>query len=258
MSDPDYTLGLWGEFKKSAAYTGHLTWYLLRVLLYICLVSGLSLIVLGIILGTLTPPMSLGNGRYFAQNAWLQSAHSIGLAMYSYAKDNEGNYPDGKSSTEVFQKLVDGGYITDLSIFYIPLPGKIKAESGQKLLKPENICWDVTSGADSHDPGGLPLVFMTGYKLAYASGSVAVPLIKPYPQFGFETLIWDNWRHGRRSIFGSGPSPGIAVYYLDNHAAFLLLNTPSNSDGSIHNIIPSDFKPDGKTYRQLTPEGTLP
>jgi hypothetical protein len=32
---------------------------------------------------------------------------------------------------------------------------------------------------------------------------------------------------------------------------------PTVADGTIPNIVPLDFKPDGKTYRQLTPDGVL-
>jgi hypothetical protein len=97
---------------------------------------------------------------------------------------------------------------------------------------------------------------MTGYKVTYAPGASAVPLIKPYPQFGLEPLTWDNWWHGE-SLFGSAPSPGITVYYKANNSVFIILDTAANSDGSIHNIVSPDFKSDGKTYRQLRPDGPL-
>ncbi len=247
MSDPDYTLGLWEEFKKSAAYT----WRLFRPVLKVCLYFGIFVIISLVLFG---PPMP-GGIKYPAHSAWMQTGRSIGLAMYSYANDNEGNYPDGNSSTEVFQKLLDGGYVVDPSIFFISLPGKTKPVTGQKL-RPENVCWDVTSGANAHSPDGLPVVFMTGYKLTYAAGGSAVPILKPYPHFGLAPLTWDNWRHAQ-SLFASAPSPGIAVFYKGNNATFLLLDTPANSDGTIHNMIPPNFKPDGKTYRQLTPDGPL-
>jgi hypothetical protein len=80
----------------------------------------------------------------------MQQGRQIGQMMFSYSTDNFQNsnaYPDGKSSTEVFQKLLDGNYAADPAIFYVPLPGKVKPIAGQKL-KPENVCWDVTSGVD--------------------------------------------------------------------------------------------------------------
>jgi len=169
------------------------------------------------------------------RDALMQQCRQIGMMMFSYAADNAANnnvYPDGKSSTEVFQKLLDNGYCTDPSIFYIPLPGKTPPKAGQKL-KPENVCFDVTSGADSDASDGLPLVFVTGYKVTYAPGGAAVPLIKPYPS-------------------------AMIVFYKNNSAKVLLPATTENSEGSIPNFIPANFDPKGKTYHQLTPDGVLP
>jgi len=75
------------------------------------------------------------------QSPNVQSGHAIGLALYSYANEHGGNYPSGVSSTEVFQILLDGGYATNPRIFYVPMPGKIDPQAGQKL-KPENVGWD--------------------------------------------------------------------------------------------------------------------
>lgn len=141
MNDPDYTLGLWGELKRSVAYA----WHISRPLLKVCFV----LYILFILAGTCLGPWPSGI-RYSAHNAWMQQGRQIGQMMFSYSTDNFQNsnaYPDGKSSTEVFQKLLDGNYAADPAIFYVPLPGKVKPIAGQKL-KPENVCWDVTSGVD--------------------------------------------------------------------------------------------------------------
>jgi len=105
------------------------------------------------------------------QNALLQCSHGIGLAMYAYANDNNGKYPTGNSSTEVFQKLVDRGYVTAPSIFYTSFVGiRSKSPANSNKLKPENVCWDVTVPADMNvsDPS-LPLVFTTGYRIEYLS-----------------------------------------------------------------------------------------
>jgi hypothetical protein len=175
----------------------------------------------------------INNGLKQARaNAQMQQGRQIGQCMLSYATDHYGNYPDGKSSTEIFQKLLDENYVTDPGIFYLPLSGKIQPVAGQKL-KPENVCYDVTSGVDSNSSDLLPLVFITGYKVMYAPGGAAVPLVKPCPL-------------------------GIAIFYKGNNAIFLRSATVENPDGSIPNFIPSDFDPKGKTYRQLTPDGPLP
>ena len=59
----------------------------------------------GIAIGPIT------NGIHKAKEAAsMQMARAIGLAMFAYASDHNGAYPDGKTSTEVFQKLIDEKY----------------------------------------------------------------------------------------------------------------------------------------------------
>ena len=187
------------------------------------------------------------------QSAGVQEAHALGLAMYSYANDNNGNYPDGKSSTEVFQKLVDGGYVTDTSLFYIPAPGKIKALPGQKL-KPENVCWDVTGGLTNNSPGELPLLFLTGYRVSYTPGGTAVPIADATV---LASRTWSQWRDGEPEpsrVF----SDGADVFYVNNSAVYITRTTAPDGTIAIQNFISADYKPDGKTYVQLTPDGPLP
>jgi len=164
------------------------------------------------------------------EETWVEQAHEISLALFACALDNGGAYPDGQSSTEVFQKLLDGKYVPDPAVFYLDLPGKSKAGPGQKL-KPENVCFDLTSGLDSSAPDGLPVVFLTGYKVTYSPGTPAVPLAKPFV-------------------------PGIVVAYKSDAAKFMKIDTTAGPDGSVPNFIPPTFDAQGKTYRQLTPDGS--
>ena len=191
-----------------------------------CWVLGMVLLVMlaGTALGPIAPSIKTAK-----ESAAIQQLHAIGLAMYAYANDHKQAYPDGKSSTEVFQKLIDEGYVTDPSIFYVSYEGKVRAKAGQQL-KPENVCFDVTAGVDSNSPSELPLIFLTGYKLTYKPGAAATALFRIFPD-------------------------GIAVFYTNHSANFLKTR---NADGSVPRFIPPEFKPDGKTYRQLTPDGTLP
>jgi hypothetical protein len=196
----------------------------------------------------------IGGMQQASHNAAMQQARMVGQLMFSYAIDNTDHnnaYPDGNSSTEVFQKLIDGGYCSDPSIFYIPLPGKTPAAPGQKL-KPENVCFDVTSLGGANPPDAIPLLFMTGYKVTYAPRASAVPIIKPYPKYW--TRTWSQWWQG---IPEPNPaSPGMAIFYKGNNAVFIVLDT--DAGGIIKNFISPDYKPDGHTYRQLTPDGVLP
>jgi len=197
-----------------------------------------------------------GNGITQARESpELQQVRSINLMLFSCANDNNQKYPDGKNSTEVFQKLIDGDYCSDPTVFYLPLPGKTKPIKGQKL-KPENVSFDVTSGIDSTSPDLLPTVFMTGYRVTYAPSGTAAPIIKPYPQYGTEPLSWSEWWNGKSER--RTPPPGIGVAYKNNSAVFFKLVDAESGNGVVPHFISPDFKPDGRTYRQLTPDGVLP
>ena len=114
----------------------------------------------------------------------------------------------------------------------------------------------MTSGLTLRSPTELPVVFLTGYKITYAPGSPAVPIIKRYPQFGGTYRTWSEWWNNDWPMGNVGP--GLAVYYMNNSAMWKNLEPTPNDDGSIPNFISPDFRPDGKTYRQLTPDGVLP
>ena len=154
----------------------------------------------------------------------VQKARMIGLAMFEYAGDHDGAYPDGRTSTEVFQKLLDGKYITDPGIFYFTMPGKFPALSGR--LSAENVCYDVTSGITKDSSSAVPIVFSEGYHVTYASGATA----EPDPDT-------------------KAPFPGIAVAYKNNSARFL----DARPDGTVPDWISFAFISDKKTYGQLKP-----
>jgi hypothetical protein len=249
VRDTEYTLGLSGELKRSVSDS----WRLLRPLVIGLVAFFLFFWGLGVRLGPAghpTPGMS--------------QAAAIGAAMEQYAETHDGKYPQGKSSTEIFQTLLDE-YKYDPETFYLPLPGKVQPVPGEKL-KPENVSFDVTAGADPNSPDWLPLVFTTGFKVTYAPGGSAIPL-KPYP------CLMRFWlRHSpERPV--RGHETGIAVYYKGLGTVFLpagteaykgpdsiiiTFNAADKFDGSLANFVPPAFKPDGKVYQQLTPDGQLP
>ena len=170
-------------------------------------------------------------------NRTIQASHAIGLAMYAYANDNAGKYPTGKSSTDVFQQLIDGEYVSDPKIFYIEelhIPGKRPATS--KKLKPENVCWDVTAPLELSSDPSLPLLFITGFKMNYIPGGSAVP--RPAP------------------TSSSVVHAGIYVFYVNNSTMFRV--NDGKPDEIVPNVVDPSFKPSGKTYIQLTPDGSLP
>ena len=184
----------------------------------------MALAILDILFFVVSPP-DMGGIRQVPMSAIVQNAHALGIALYSYANDNGEIYPDGKSST------------------------------------PENVSWDVVVTADSSSPEELPLLFMTGYKVtAFAPGASAVPLVKPFPRFGwvsFRNRRWIDWLLDRPT-FHWADQGGLAVSYKNHDSAFENIGTAPDGTASIPNFISPDYKPDGKTYRQLTPDGPLP
>jgi GYF domain 2 len=180
----------------------------------------------GIALGPITKGIEKAK-----ESAAMQQTRAIALAMFAYANDHKGEYPDGKTSTEVFQKLLDEGYIADPSIFYIvSMPGKTKATSHK--LTADNVCFDVTSGVTADSSEDLPVVFSTGYTVSYFSG--AIPM---------------------RDTSEQPPFPGIAVAYKSNRSQIL---TPSShplehADLDLDHFIPATFDPGTKSYQQLKP-----
>ncbi len=144
-------------------------------------------------------------------------------AIVTIGKSNAG----ATTSTEVFQKLLDGKYITDPSVFFIiGMPGKVKAAPGARLTA-ENVCFDVTSGATNDSSGKLPLVFTTGYEVDYTNGGTIMP----------------------RLSGPASPFPGIAVGYRDGSARFL----PFTLATTTTQIIPQGTELGGDTYWQLKP-----
>jgi len=141
-----------------------------------------------------------------------------------YASDHGGAYPDGQTSTEVFQKLIDEKYIFDPTVFYFPMKGKTKP-TGTKLTA-DNVCFDLTSGVTAKSSKSLPIVFTTGYNITYAAGTGA----------NSDTTGHDDLK-------------GIAVTYLNGSSSF----QAAAETGAVPNFVDSGFDSTGATYRQLKP-----
>ncbi len=178
--------------------------------------------------------------RPSVQSSSMQQAHEIAIVLTAYAQDHNGHFPEGKTSTEVFQHLLDEAYINDPRIFYVgnerwSMPGKVLGTDNH--LKPKNVCWDVTGGADANSPDNLPVVFLHGYQVTYQPNASAV-LVDQSPR------TWSQWWNGPAKY-----KTFIAVAFKDNTVRVF----PTDSQGAIPNFIPADFDPKGRTYRQLTP-----
>jgi GYF domain 2 len=156
------------------------------------------------------------------QSALTVQTGYIADVLSHYAADHGGAYPDGQTSTEVFQKLLDGKYIFDPTVFYFPMTGKTKP-AGAKLTA-DNVCFDVTAGATSKSSKLLPIVFTTGYDVTYAADTSA-------------------------QSAGHDDSKGMAVTYLNGSSAFQV----KGEGGSAPHFIDARFDSAGETYRQLKP-----
>ena len=169
------------------------------------------------------------------QNTALRTCHVIVLSMFMYANDHDGRYPTGSSSTEVFQQLIDGKYVSDARIFYVNLPGKVRPIGNR--LKPENVAYDVTCPVESSSPEKLPVVFLTGFQVSYVPGASAIPL--PLP-----AATWTEWWNDadRRQDY-------LAVADVNDSSRVLL----PDATGKVPNFVPADVDLQGKVYRQLTP-----
>jgi type II secretory pathway pseudopilin PulG len=184
--------------------------------------------VLSCLAGLALGPITVGIKKA-KESASMQTSRAIALAMFQYADDHNGAYPDGKTSTEVFQKLLDGKYISDPGLFYLEMPGKTKATSS--TLTAENVSYDVTWGVTSSSSGSTPLVFCTGYIVTYTAGaSAARDSTSPTPFPGPDRLL-----------------AGLAVAYKDNNARFL------QGDETVPNFVPPDFDAGTVTHHQLKP-----
>ncbi len=181
----------------------------------------------------------------------MQQSHTLYIAMFQYSIDNNA-FPSGKSSTEAFQKLLDGGYVSDPALFCLPLRGKVPAKPGEKL-KPENVTWDLTAnmGADKKEDD-IPLVFTTGYRIEYKPGGGAVPL-GPLPVYISRDRTWIEWLENRPGA--NAPGPGLAVACTGGISRFLKAYPAT---GIVPNVIPAEANLGDRTYRQLTPDGELP
>ena len=195
--------------------------------LVIALIVGaglfIGLFVLSCLAGIALGPITNGIKKA-KENMSMQQARSIDLLMFMYAADHQGSYPDGGTSTEVFQKLIDEKYAADPAIFYFAMEGKTRPTSNH--LTAENVCFDVTSGIKSDSSDFVPVVFSTGYTVTYIPG--VSPVRDPDVKL---------------------PFPGMAVAYKNNSARFIT----ALPDGTFLHLIPPEFNSGDKTYKQLKP-----
>lgn len=124
------------------------------------------------------------------QEAWrLDMLRQIGEAMSAYASDHNGAYPTGKSSVDVFNQLIAGGYLQDHRLARFDGINKgsllgVVSETGVEVaadpektrLTAREVSWDAAANARVDDPAGTPLLYSTGFDVAYQPGAQPVPV----------------------------------------------------------------------------------
>jgi prepilin-type N-terminal cleavage/methylation domain-containing protein len=189
-------------------------------LVELLVVIGIIAILAGVALGPIT------NGiKKAKQSTGVQSAHALGLAEYSAANDNNQLYPDasGGTAANVAMTLLGGGYVTDPTIFF--LSGDTAAGTGKfsattapaTTIAQSNISWDFLgnggAGASSTSYPQLPLLWSTlGTTPPTIGGAAVSTAITTAPT--------------ATCPFGTD---GVAIFYVNNSAAFLTSNTSSGT-----------------------------
>ncbi len=186
-------------------------------LVELLVVIGIIAILAGVALGPIT------NGiKKAKQSSGMQSAHAIGLAMYSYANDNSQTYPDvsGADAGLIAQQLLGGGYVTDPAIFFISGGTATKytgtTASAATTIQKTNISWDFAvnggAGLSSTSYNYLPLLWssVTGgtvpnLKAAISTAITCLPASgNPFSQDGVAVFFINNSAKFANSAISGG------------------------------------------------------
>jgi prepilin-type N-terminal cleavage/methylation domain-containing protein len=186
-------------------------------LVELLVVIGIIAILAGVALGPIT------NGiKKAKQSAGMQQSHSIGLAMYSCANDNNQLYP-GKSggngtAGDVAAILLAGGYVSDATIFGLSGDtntnyAKVSSATNTATsITQAQVSWDFMvsndgSGVSSTSFPFLPLVWST------INGSSGLP--------AFTTLTANAAITASPIATNPFGKDGMAIFYINNAANFI-------------------------------------
>ena len=180
-------------------------------LVELLVVIGIIAILAGVALGPIT------NGiKKAKQSSGMQSAHAIGLAMYSYANDNSQTYPDiaGADAGSIAQQLLGGGYVTDPSIFFISGGTATKytgtTTAAATTIAKTNLSWDFAvnggAGLSSTSYSYLPLLWSS------MTGGTTIPNLKAAAQTAITA---------QPATTNPFQQDGLAVFYINNAAKFV-------------------------------------
>jgi type II secretory pathway pseudopilin PulG len=176
-------------------------------------VIGIIAILAGVALGPIT------NGLKKAkQSGGVQTSHAIGVAMFSYANDNNQVYPDGSGgdASTVAKALLNGTYITDPNIFFLAGGTASKysgsAASAATGIAATNISWDFCGNGGS----GLSTTVAQYLPLVWSSVGAGTGSAEPA-----------NLNAAAGSAITCTPSAsnpfgtqGVAIFYCNESASF--------------------------------------
>jgi prepilin-type N-terminal cleavage/methylation domain-containing protein len=195
---------------------------LVELLVVIAIIALLAGIAIGPITGAL---------KTAKDNGGMQTTHSLYIADFQYSIDNS-TYPncfaDGADGGAVANALLNGGYITDPTIFWQggkatkPVAGQGGGNGKAASLTAANVSWDFMgytsgSGLSSNDPDQVPLIWSTG-------NTLAIP-----PSSGETVTV------GSDNPFGTD---GIPVVYKSGQSKF---QKASITTGTIANFVDTSY-----------------
>ena len=187
-------------------------------LVELLVVIGIIAILAGVALGPIT------NGiKKAKQSSGLQSAHALGLSMFSAANDNSQVYPDGSGGSQVIaQALLTGGYVTDPSIFTISggqaqkYTGTVASAGSASGVAQTNMSWDFASDGNL---GNLTTTVAPYLPLIWSSVAGATPGTEPSLGTSAGAI---TAAASANNPFGTA---GVAVFYCNNASAFVPAST---------------------------------
>jgi prepilin-type N-terminal cleavage/methylation domain-containing protein len=194
-------------------------------LVELLVVIGIIAILAGVALGPITSGL-----RRAQQNAGMQNARTVTLALFQYANDNNSVYPDGADAGVIANTLFTGGYATDPKIFVISGDSSITPYAGTGKLTKVSCSYDfvgVTGGDTTGNGVGtsasdlLPVVWSGGdsgpaIPTAAATGTAFVPNSTIYGKYGIAVAYKSN-----SAFFKTPQSAATPVFPGTGNVAFI-------------------------------------
>jgi len=156
----------------------------------------------------------------------------IRFALLEYAQKHKGLFPGGKSSTDVFEQLIED-HDLEAHFVYFDLPGKREFVGG--ALSPANVCYDFTQGTNLKSPEWIPIIIPTGFRINYATGEASIIASNAIKNDFINVGYIANIRSWNLNL-----APFISIR---KHQIFIMPGKPVTEDAS--------------QYQQLTPDGNL-